>query len=206
VNAWTATQLLRAAENVKAKAFCLPPDQQTVYDEAYRSIQGPRGFTHHRSLPLGDGAFKSAHLVNMAGTHTLRWLAAFVFNGPQYETMRKLSDLYALLSRRSLSHVYRVTLVDRVSTLVSDLEQALPVTMHSRMLHGCVELARLVAFYGPARGWWMFAYERSPCFIISHLNVCLLVQTGFGSDSQLIAVDHCSRWETTTSVQRLVCW
>jgi hypothetical protein len=160
---WQLLMRERREQNALASSFTHTDTELAQINTAYSSVQGPLGFVKHSSGPLGlNNRFKSVHHVHIAQSDIIRWLTGFTLSGDAYRTMCALSNMLRQVHKRSSSPEHRAAVYKLTTDYVCYLEEMLPVTMHSRMLHGYCELALGSTVYGQGDLYWMFGFERWP--------------------------------------------
>ena len=142
-----------------------------VEAECYRQISGPRGIAPRTKRPLScSSEMQAHHWVNFTKVYGTYLIENCLMNPDDDEqdeprvvtSARRLLEILKLSLSSSLTAATLVNLDEKVSRFARSFSSTMPETQKSLVLHLLLfHVPDTLAYWGPARGYWCFPFERS---------------------------------------------
>ena len=153
------------------EAWFVPPAMQLLIEQhCYAKIAAPRGVAPPTKRPLSNSSEMQAHQwVNFARVYG-KYLMVHCFpssdrggdDSSQLDAACCLLNVVQLCLTSCIEPGFHTTLQKWVTKTAACFQRALPPTEKAVMLHLLLfHMPRTIAYWGPTRGYWNFAYERN---------------------------------------------
>ena len=128
---------------------------------AYQSILAPTGIAPYTKRPLSTPSEMTAHhWINFIKVYG-KYLLQVVFDGEHLEVVSQLLDFVSLCLSSTINKEVLESIEEESRKVAADFHRYFPVSERNIVMHLLVfHIPATLKYWGPARGYWCFPFER----------------------------------------------